>query len=233
MRGCAVHCSLTTLVAVAVAAASSPVRIRWELGPDYPMGIQDSAMAVLGDILISAGGFTIDHAEQTTVLSLPALRRLRFPAKPGEKSSPEGDVAARTYLGALGLLGATLAVEAGYDLRSRCILRAKNAVTWQLLGKPGDPDTSFALDRAAAVSDELPATGMAVPVRCNGSARPAILGVALGPGRSTQTFAVQGFARSNVMRTYPDPLFASNAVGRSLSRFGALSHVVSVSPSRA
>jgi CRISPR-associated protein Csb1 len=100
---------------------------------------------------ISDGGFTIDYAEQTTVLSLPALRRLRFPAKPGEKSSPEGDNAARTYLAALGLLGATLAVEAGYDLRSRCILRAKDAVTWNLLGKPGEADTPFTLDIAAAI----------------------------------------------------------------------------------
>lgn len=97
------------------------------------------------------GGFTIDYAEQTTVLSLPALRRLRFPAKAGEKSTPEGDAVARTYLAALGLLGATLAVEAGYDLRSRCILRAKDAVTWQLLGKPGEADKSFALDKAAAL----------------------------------------------------------------------------------
>jgi CRISPR-associated protein Csb1 len=100
---------------------------------------------------ISDGSFTIDYAEQTTVLSLPALRRLRFPAKPGEKSSAEGDNAARTYLAALGLLGATLAVEAGYDLRSRCILRAKDAVTWNLLGKPGDADTAFTLDKAAAL----------------------------------------------------------------------------------
>lgn len=100
---------------------------------------------------ISDGGFTIDYAEQTTVLSLPALRRLRFPAKSGEKSSPEGDNAARTYLAALGLLGATLAIEAGYDLRSRCILRAKDGVTWNLLGKPGDADTSFALDKSAAL----------------------------------------------------------------------------------
>jgi hypothetical protein len=51
------------------------------------------------------GGFTIDYAEQTTVLSLPALRRLRFPVKPGEKSTTESDNAARTYLAALGLLG--------------------------------------------------------------------------------------------------------------------------------
>ncbi len=100
---------------------------------------------------ISDGGFTIDYAEQTTVLSLPALRRLRFPAKSGERSTPDGDTTARTYLAALGLLGATLALEAGYDLRSRCILRATNAVTWQLLGKPGDADKPFALDKAAAL----------------------------------------------------------------------------------
>jgi CRISPR-associated protein Csb1 len=100
---------------------------------------------------VAKGGFTIDYAEQTTVLSLPALRRLRFPAKAGEKSTPEGDTVARTYLAALGLLGATLAVEAGYDLRSRCILRAKDAVRWELLGKPGDADKPFSLDKAAAI----------------------------------------------------------------------------------
>ena len=100
---------------------------------------------------ISDGGFTIEYAEQSTVLSLPALRRLRFPAKAGDKSTPEGDVAARTYLAALGLLGATLAVEAGYDLRSRCVLRAKDAVVCQLLGKPGEEDKPFTLDKAAAL----------------------------------------------------------------------------------
>jgi CRISPR-associated protein Csb1 len=100
---------------------------------------------------LSDGGFTIDYAEQTTVLSLPALRRLRFPAKRGDKSGPETDNVARTYLAALGLLGATLAIESGYDLRSRCILRAKYAVTWSLLGKPGAADTPFSLDRAAAL----------------------------------------------------------------------------------
>jgi CRISPR-associated protein Csb1 len=100
---------------------------------------------------IPIGGFTIEYAEQTTVLSLPALRRLRFPAKAGDKSTSEGDVAARTYLSALGLLAATLAVEAGYDLRSRCVLRAKDAVVWHLLGKPGDADTPFTLDKATAL----------------------------------------------------------------------------------
>jgi CRISPR-associated protein Csb1 len=100
---------------------------------------------------ISDGSFTIDYAEQCTVLSLPALRRLRFPAKAGDKSNAEADVAARTYLAALALLGATLSLESGYDLRSRCILRATSAVTWELLGKPGSPDTPFALDKSAAI----------------------------------------------------------------------------------
>jgi CRISPR-associated protein Csb1 len=100
---------------------------------------------------ITDGGFTIDYAEQTTVLSLPALRRLRFPTKPGETSTPETDVLARTYLAAIGLLGATLAIESGYDLRSRCILRATSPVAWHLLGRPGEADTQFALDRKSAV----------------------------------------------------------------------------------
>ncbi|MDB5314030.1 MAG: CRISPR-associated protein [Gemmataceae bacterium] len=101
---------------------------------------------------VSVGGFTIDHAEQTTVLSLPALRRLRFPAKPGEKSIPAADTAARTYLAALGLLGATLAVEAGYDLRSRCLLRAANPVQWELLGRPGEEAVWFDLPKEHAVA---------------------------------------------------------------------------------
>jgi CRISPR-associated protein Csb1 len=116
---------------------------------------------------VSDGGFTIDYAEQTTVLSLPALRRLRFPTKPGEKSTPEGDAVARTYLAALALLGATLSVEAGYDLRSRCILRATNAVFWELLGKPGEPSSSFGLDRSAAIQlykDALAAVKARLPI---------------------------------------------------------------------
>ena len=101
---------------------------------------------------ISDGGFTIAYAEQTTVLSLPALRRLRFPAKAGERSTPEADTAARTYLAALGLLAATLAVDAGFDLRSRCVLHPTEPVRWHLLGRPGEPEKTFALDKAGAVA---------------------------------------------------------------------------------
>ncbi len=99
----------------------------------------------------SEGGFTIDYAEQSTVLSVPALRRLRFPVKSGERGTPDADTAARAYLAALGLLSATLAVDAGYDLRSRCVLRATDPVRWQLLGRPGDADKLFDLTRAGAL----------------------------------------------------------------------------------
>jgi hypothetical protein len=34
------------------------LKIDWQLGPDYPMGIQDSAVGVINRKLVSAGGFT-------------------------------------------------------------------------------------------------------------------------------------------------------------------------------
>ena len=36
----------------------SQLRIEWRLGPDYPMGIQDSALGVVDGKVVSAGGFT-------------------------------------------------------------------------------------------------------------------------------------------------------------------------------
>ncbi|MEN6603730.1 MAG: hypothetical protein ABFD86_15075 [Bryobacteraceae bacterium] len=38
--------------------AAQPMRIQWREGPEYPLGIQDSALAMLGGRLVSAGGFT-------------------------------------------------------------------------------------------------------------------------------------------------------------------------------
>jgi CRISPR-associated protein Csb1 len=84
---------------------------------------------------IADGGFTIAYALQTTVLSLPALRRLKFPLT--GKPNPESDRAARTVLAALGLLAATLAIESDYDLRSRCFLVPEEPLRWELIGKPG------------------------------------------------------------------------------------------------
>lgn len=69
-----------------------------------------------------SGGVTITEAVQTTVLSLPALRRLRFPEENG-KTTSERDIAARTVLAALGLAAVVYQrAGQGYDLRSRCNL---------------------------------------------------------------------------------------------------------------
>ena len=89
-----------------------------------------------------SGGFTIDKAVQTTVLSLPALRRLRFPV--GEsKLDPKIDLAARTALAALALFAASLVREQGADLRSRCLLYATGPVVWELLDSPGNETRNF------------------------------------------------------------------------------------------
>ena len=97
----------------------------------------------------NAGGVTISHAEQMTVISLPAFRRLRFPVD--GKFKPEYDQAARTVLLALGLTATALATEAGLDLRSRCILWPTDAPNWELLGKPGTESSKFQLDADSAI----------------------------------------------------------------------------------
>lgn len=99
---------------------------------------------------LAPGGVTIRHAEQTIVLSLPALRRLRFPV--GGESGNERDDAARTVLAALGLCAAALAAEAGLDLRSRCLLWPVEPLNWELLGRPGDPPSTWRIDADAAIT---------------------------------------------------------------------------------
>ncbi len=108
---------------------------------------------------IAPGGVTIDYAEQTTVLSLPALRRLRFPENGGAASTPEQhqrDAAARTVLAALALCSAELAAEKGMDLRSRCLLWPEAPREWELLDAPGATPERFTLgaERAVALLSE-------------------------------------------------------------------------------
>jgi CRISPR-associated protein Csb1 len=98
---------------------------------------------------IAPGGVTVSRAEQTIVLSLPALRRLRFPLD--GKHDPGRDDAARTVLAALGLCAATLAAETGLDLRSRCLLWPVAALEWALLGKPGEIQDGLTLSGEQAV----------------------------------------------------------------------------------
>ncbi|NQT13489.1 MAG: type I-U CRISPR-associated protein Cas7 [Planctomycetes bacterium] len=107
---------------------------------------QDSQYITAGRV--SPGGVTIDHAEQTIVLSLPALRRLHFPVN--GKVDRQFDIAARTVLAALGLCAAALADDAGLDLRSRCLLYPEQDLTWTLLDRKADK-TEFTLPADEAV----------------------------------------------------------------------------------
>jgi CRISPR-associated protein Csb1 len=98
---------------------------------------------------IAPGGATITSAEQTVVISFPALRRLRFPID--GKLDPKVDDAARTVLAALGLCAAALAADAGLDLRSRCLLWPIAPLSWELLGKPGQIEKDVTLEADEAI----------------------------------------------------------------------------------
>lgn len=80
------------------------------------------------------GGVTVEYAEQTTVLSLAALRRLRFPAKPGKPSNTEADHAARTVLAALALAAVAHQIDPpDYFLRSNCQLVLKSEPVFKIV----------------------------------------------------------------------------------------------------
>jgi CRISPR-associated protein Csb1 len=85
----------------------------------------------------------LTHECVTAVLSLPQLRRLRFPLNSALDQNPEKqaeiDNAARTVLAALALVGLTLSLERGCDLRSRCLLFPKGPMSFELLEIPGKP----------------------------------------------------------------------------------------------
>lgn len=102
------------------------------------------------DVDRETGGVTIDYAEQTTVLSLPALRRLRFPIN-GTAPDPEVDAAGRTVLAALALAASALAAENGYDLRSRCLLWPEEELRWELLERPGADPSILSIDSDSAI----------------------------------------------------------------------------------
>lgn len=81
-----------------------------------------------------SGGVTIAEAVQTTVLSLPQVRRFHFPDAATGLSSPERDVAGRTVLVALALYAIALLRDEGYFLRSRCQLVPAEESKYEFLG---------------------------------------------------------------------------------------------------
>lgn len=104
-----------------------------------------------------AGGVTMAHAVQTTVLSLAALRRLRFSTTVQGKPIPAKDrdaaeTAARTALAALAVAAVVYQRENDYDLRSRSLLIARNPLVFEMLGRDGGEASTFQLDRDGAAS---------------------------------------------------------------------------------
>jgi CRISPR-associated protein Csb1 len=98
------------------------------------------------------GGVTMDHAIQTTTLSLPGLRRLRFPDA-GGRSTPARDRAGHVVLAALALVAITLRREQGYDLRSRCLLVPEGEAPFEAVtGAGAGQTTRFTLDAAGAIA---------------------------------------------------------------------------------
>jgi len=104
---------------------------------------------------VSEGSATIGYAEHTAVLSLPQLRRLRFPLNGALDKDPkkqaEIDNAARTVLAALAMVGLTLSLERGCDLRSRCLLFPEGPLSFELLETPGKPKP-ISVDSATAIA---------------------------------------------------------------------------------
>jgi CRISPR-associated protein Csb1 len=102
------------------------------------------------------GGVTLAEAVQTTVLSLPQLRRLRFPDPETGATSADRDDAGRTVLAALALYAVALQREDGYFLRSRCHLIPVAPPRCELVGATAQEVEPFTLtaDLARAAFEE-------------------------------------------------------------------------------
>lgn len=104
-----------------------------------------------------AGGVTIDYALQTTVLSLPALRKLRFPTDGAGKQLTgkdrvDAEAAARTALAALAMAGVAEQRTRGYDLRSRSFLIPEDGLplSFEIVPADGGEGERYALGAGAA-----------------------------------------------------------------------------------
>ena len=106
-----------------------------------------------------AGGVTISEARQTTVLSLAALRRLRFAGK-----SRDAEVAARTAVAALGVAAIAYSYEADHDLRSRCLLIPEHPPRIEMVGRDGGSPDTVSVDRESAA--QLLSEAVARATRC-------------------------------------------------------------------
>lgn len=145
----------------AVVYEHSDPQHRWTLDPAEAVQAKGKAKPVGGDgrpseinhgniapsIDSQAGGVTVAEARQTTVLSLAALRRLRFAGH-----GREAQVAARTSVAALGVAAIVYGYEADHDLRSRCLLVPEHPPVLEMVGRDGGAPTAVGVDRESAES---------------------------------------------------------------------------------
>lgn len=104
-----------------------------------------------------AGGVTMSRAEQTTVLSLAGLRRLRFQTSCAGERIPDAkrddaETAARTALAALALAAVVYQRENDYDLRSRSLLVAKNPLSFEVVSRDGSKPAEYTLSKTEAAA---------------------------------------------------------------------------------
>ena len=92
-----------------------------------------------------AGGVTISKAQQTTLISFAALRRLRF-----KGFSREAETAARSAIAALGVAAIAYQYETDFDLRSRCLLLPTHPPRLELLSRDGSAGEVVDVDRTTA-----------------------------------------------------------------------------------
>lgn len=92
-----------------------------------------------------SGGVTISEAVQTTVISLAALRKLRFGGRDRAK-----EAAAQTAIAALGVAAISYLYEHDYDLRSRCLLVPTETQTLELVARDGSAPAVVDINRSVA-----------------------------------------------------------------------------------
>ncbi|MYA86409.1 MAG: type I-U CRISPR-associated protein Cas7 [Acidimicrobiaceae bacterium] len=92
-----------------------------------------------------AGGVTVSSARQTTVISLAALRRLKFAG-----ASREAAVAAQSAVAALGVAAIAYGYEMDMDLRSRCLLVPGHSPSVELVLRDGSKPAIVELGRESS-----------------------------------------------------------------------------------
>ncbi len=112
---------------------------------------------IMPSIESEAGGVTLDYAVQTTVLSLPALRRLRFPRNvKGDRldrtAAAAASNAARLTLAALGMAAVALQRDEGFDLRSRCAFAPEGPLAVEIVGRDGGVQGPYVLTSVGSLA---------------------------------------------------------------------------------